>query len=581
MDSSALRLPPPAGQAVMAPPATMIKELVDLSLAGRWDRLELQARALALSHPGLSVGWIALSTALLKLERWEAALEPLARVSQLAPEDADACNDLGFAFCKLGRWAEAEASYRLAIGYRPRFAQAYNNLGVLLSDLGRLAEASVHLKRSREIDPEAAGTHSNLGCALRNLGLWSESAASYRRALALNPDSVHALHGLGILLQLMGEEEEAVSCLERSLALDPCAMDACVALANLLLSRGEAARAMPLFRRAQELRPLITRRASREPAEFSVLLLDAPGPGNTPISYLVGRASYDCHFYCVIPDAHQDLDFLRGKADVVVNLIADADNGRESMPELQDLVERLGRPTVNRPGLIPDTGREVVARRLAGIPFCRIPKTRRFAGPELAQAARHGHLKGFTPPLLVRLAGNHGGDEFERVDELTAIADFVARHPAADYYLTEYAEYRSADGFYRKYRLICIDGALYPYHLAIHTDWKVHHFRTDLATTPWMRREEESFLKDPQLVFDAPRQAALRTVAATTGLDYCGIDCALDRNGEIVVFEANATMLVHDEKEALFAYKNPFVADIKAAFDAMLSRMNGVRAKDS
>jgi hypothetical protein len=38
------------------------------------------------------------------------------------------------------------------------------------------------------------------------------------------------------------------------------------------------------------------------------------------------------------------------------------------------------------------------------------------------------------------------------------------------------------------------------------------------------------------------------------------------------VFEANAAMLVHDEKTETFAYKNQYIARIKQAFDALLSR---------
>jgi hypothetical protein len=94
-----------------------------------------------------------------------------------------------------------------------------------------------------------------------------------------------------------------------------------------------------------------------------------------------------------------------------------------------------------------------------------------------------------------------------------------------------------------------------------------------MANQAWMRREEESFLKDPHLVFDEPHQAALRAVAAATRLDYCGIDCALDSNGDIVVFETNAAMLVHDEEDEMFTYKNPYVIKIKNAFDAMLRRL--------
>ena len=61
-------------------------------------------------------------------------------------------------------------------------------------------------------------------------------------------------------------------------------------------------------------------------------------------------------------------------------------------------------------------------------------------------------------------------------------------------------------------------------------------------------------------------------MARATGLDYGGIDCGIDPDGRIVVFEANAAMLVHDEKAEIFAYKNQYIARIKQAFDALLTR---------
>jgi hypothetical protein len=335
-----------------------------------------------------------------------------------------------------------------------------------------------------------------------------------------------------------------------------------------------------MFRRAQELRPLTKWPARKEKADFSVLLLYAPGTGCTPINYLTRKAHYECHSYCVLPDTPQNLELLRAKADVVINIIADADYNKDLLPFAQKLVERLDRPTVNHPRLIMSTDRETVARRLDGIPLCRIPKTMRLSGSVLAEAAESKALDGLALPLLVRIAGNHGGDDFEKFVDLDDVTDFVAKRPDVDYYVSEYVDYRSADGLFRKYRLICIDGELLPYHLAIHDDWKVHHFRTDMANQAWMRQEEESFLKDPHQVFDEPHQAALRAVAAATGLDYCGIDCALDCNGEIVVFETNAAMLVHDEKGEIFAYKNPYIARIKDAFCAKLTRL-AVAAKQN
>jgi len=138
----------------------------------------------------------------------------------------------------------------------------------------------------------------------------------------------------------------------------------------------------------------------------------------------------------------------------------------------------------------------------------------------------------------------------------------------------EYVDYASADGHFRKYRFIFIGDEILPYHLAIADDWKVHHVSTDMANRPWMQQEEAAFLANPGAVFNATHYQALRTVRERIGLDYFGIDCGLDCAGNLVVFEVNASMLVHDDN-ADYPYKDPFVRAIKAAFDAMLRSKAG------
>ena len=96
-------------------------------------------------------------------------------------------------------------------------------------------------------------------------------------------------------------------------------------------------------------------------------------------------------------------------------------------------------------------------------------------------------------------------------------------------------------------------------------------FRTEMAKRDELRREEMAFLENPAKIFDATRMAALREIGARIGLDYFGIDCTLDPEGNLLVFEANTTMLVHGES-TVFADKQPYIARIKAAFDAMLAK---------
>lgn len=208
---------------------------------------------------------------------------------------------------------------------------------------------------------------------------------------------------------------------------------------------------------------------------------------------------------------------------------------------------------------------------LEGIPGCRIPKIlRQKAGTDLAIATVEAALSS-PSAVLLRPVGTHGGDDFEKVDDSTGLMASLAKQPDTDRYFIEYVDYRSIDGYFRKYRFIFVEEQILPYHLAITDGWKVHHDSTDMIDHSWMQKEEEAFLSDPATVFNASHYQVLREIQQRMGLEYFGIDCGLDRSGNLVVFEANASMLVHEHNDQ-FPYKNPFVRRIKVAFDEMLGK---------
>jgi tetratricopeptide (TPR) repeat protein len=588
-------------------PAAVGNELIALYNAGEWLQLVAASNRVIARYPRHLLGWRASGKALLQLGKLPEAIEMLGKVVKLAPDDADGHNDLGSALFDMGHAEAAVASYRRAVQLDSRATEAYANLGRALCALRRFAEAATVCRQAIEVNPGAAVAHNNLGNALGDLGRPDEAELCYRQALAIDPDYLVALinlgsslgelgrwaearacyrlavqnhpnsgiaqNALGRLLSRLGEDdEEAEQALQRAVALGSYETNTYVELGNILMRKQQTGAALVMFRRAQELQPLITWRASQETVEFSALFLDTPMGGSTPVNYLAGRATYDRHFHCVIPGGAENVALLRSKADVVFNMICNVDDGKDRLVQALDLVERIGRPTINHPRLIMHTDRESMARRLADIPDCIIPKTLRVPGAVVAEAASSREFAGFHLPLLARIAGTHGGDDFDKFANWSDIAEFASKCPDANYYLIEYIDYRSVDGFFRKYRVIFVDGEILPYHLAIHDDWKVHHFRTDMANQPWMRQEEARFLRNLADVFTAGQQDALRAMAKATGLDYGGIDCGIDRDGRIVVFEANAAMLVHDEKSEIFAYKNQFIARIKQAFDALLAR---------
>jgi hypothetical protein len=320
---------------------------------------------------------------------------------------------------------------------------------------------------------------------------------------------------------------------------------------------------------------LIRRAAAIFPAEFRVLALFAPFAGNLPTGYLFKDAAYDADTLALFAASRYDADQLKQGVDVVVNLISDADQAAGLLPQAALLVDQLGRPTVNDPRKIALTTRDAVADLLQDLPGLRVARVlRQKAGAELTLQQMQLVLPS-AATILVRPVGTHGGDDFERLQDPAELDKVLAHRAATDRYLIEYIDYRSADGYFRKYRFIFVAGQILPYHLAIATDWKVHHDSTDMVDHVWMQQEEQAFLNAPTTVFNPAHYQLMRQIRERIDLDYFGIDCALDRSGNLVVFEVNASMLVHEHNEE-FPYKNPFVARIKTAFDEMLRKFAGV-----
>ena len=73
--------------------------------------------------------------------------------------------------------------------------------------------------------------------------------------------------------------------------------------------------------------------------------------------------------------------------------------------------------------------------------------------------------------------------------------------------------------------------------------------------------------------FARRHRTALTDMADRIGLDYFTIDCAENKRGELLVFEADNTAVVHNmDSPELFPYKPPQMRVIFEAFAAMLHR---------
>lgn len=467
----------------------------------------------------------------------ELAAENYKAALRLAPHLTFCWCNLGNVYLKSARPEEAIALYVQALTLNPGHWPSRTNLVQALMATQQYLLAKLLLMELVEERPQEAQIHSLLGKLHFELNELESALQCFRQAVVLNPRDSDSIYWMGGIKQKMGEIQAA-----------------------------EAA-----YAEAAQIQPLIRRPAAKVPAHFRVLALFAPFAGNMPTGYLFKDTVYDTDTLAVFASREYDVELLKQDVQVVVNLVSDADQAEALLPLAADLVGRLGKPIVNDPRKIQRTTRDAVTALLKGIPGCRSPKVlRQKAGSDLAVATLRAALS-FSSTVLARPVGTHGGDDFEKIEGAAALMALLAQPPDTDRYFIEYIDYRSVDGYFRKYRFLFVNEQILPYHLAISSEWKVHHDSTDMVNHQWMQREEEAFLNNPAAVFNSGHYRALREIRQRIGLDYFGIDCGLDRSGNLVVFEANASMLVHEHNEE-FPYKTPFVHRIKWAFDEMLRK---------
>jgi hypothetical protein len=117
-----------------------------------------------------------------------------------------------------------------------------------------------------------------------------------------------------------------------------------------------------------------------------------------------------------------------------------------------------------------------------------------------------------------------------------------------------------------------IAGQLYPLHVAISSHWKIHYFTAEMAEQADHRAEDAEFLENMPGVLAPRAMRALAGIQTTLGLDYAGIDFGLSATGDVLLFEANATMVVNPpEPDERWAYRRPAVARIFAAVRSLLT----------
>jgi hypothetical protein len=418
-------------------------------------------------------------------------------------------------------------------------------------------------------NPTAFAALNDFGSLVLKAGYRDAARSLFGEAVRHHPDNPMGRVNLANLLFALGELGEARAHFEAALRADPDHIHGHRGMANLLAELGDHAGAKRHRDKgfAGHFLTTLPYRGERPPVR--VLLLVSASGGNTPIETLLDDRSF--HTTALVAE-YYDPKIALPAHDLIFNSIGDADLCREGLDAAAALLARTSRPVINHPATVLKTGRAANVERLRGVPNVVVPRIATVPKRLLAAGARDAIAsRGFAFPLLVRAPGFHTGRYFSRVESPDGLATAVAALPGENVWLIEQLDARDRAGTFRKLRVMIVDRQLYPLHLAISRDWKVHYFRADMAESAENRRHDAAFLNDMTDVVGARGVAALQRIADILELDYGGIDFAVDANGDILLFEANATMvMVPLSADPKWDYRRPAFDKVFAAARTML-----------
>jgi len=352
-------------------------------------------------------------------------------------------------------------------------------------------------------------------------------------------------------------------------------------LSNVLQLTGNRELGLATQMQALKLQQLYQLPSSTDPAAIRLLAIMSGGDlmANTPVEFLVSGANVTLQQLYI--DTDIPLPDQLPQHDVVFVALGESDHNRTLLQKIAEQARNWHTPLLNAPQYIAQLTRNGACVQLHGAPGIDMPLSVRVPRGQLQQLTTGElTLTDVLPdgafPIIARPVGSHAGHDLDKIDDAAKLTTYLAATPVEEFYISRFVDYRSADGLFRKYRIILIDGAPYVCHMAISSHWMIHYLNAGMADSAEKRAEEARFMAAFEQEFAVRHAQAFASVTKLLNLDYVGLDCAETPDGQLLVFEADSDMIVHDmDPVDMYPYKQPAMQKIFHAFYAMLVKKTG------
>ena len=437
----------------------------------------------------------------------------------------------------LDRRQDAQQAFIDILRRAPTHFSALNEFGTLLTNMGAIDAACRVYSEAILHHPDNPMARVNLANLLLRANKHVEAREHYETVLRIDPDHAEAHQGLGAVLSDIGDRAGARHHFQKGF-------------------RGHAISSLPY-------------RGTRPPV--TVLQLVSSGGGNIPTAALLD----DCVFLTsVVVADYLDPSAVLPPHQLIFNAIGDADLCAPALQAAARLTARTDVPVINDPRAVMKTGRIDNARRLGAVPGVIAPRTTAIArdilaGPDgVAALANHQ----FAFPLLLRSPGYHTGRNFIIVEQAAELSAAAAGLPGDDLLGhrisrcprrgRQCAKIPRDDD--RRPNLSAASGDI------AEMEGALFHLRYGRQAGPSARRKR-AFLPTCRQRSATTAMAALEEIQDVLGLDYGGIDFGLGPDGDLLLFEANATMVIAPvDPDERWAYRRTAISTIIDAVVAML-----------
>jgi len=261
---------------------------------------------------------------------------------------------------------------------------------------------------------------------------------------------------------------------------------------------------------------------------------------------------------------YQNIELNVGDDVVIFNSISNPDCSTNALNYLSQFIRQATLPVVNYPSSVLETSRDKIYKNLKDLDSkIIIPRCDKIIPNSIKEVKEYLKKNNFPFPIIFRTTADHGSENMVRIDDISDLNKleqfaFDGKNP---FYIIEYKDYKSKDNNYRKIRYWIIGDEVIPRHLVVCDEWNISYNKKvkSMITNFEFQEEEKAFLEKQ----DKKINELCLKIKNYLDLDYFGIDCNINENNEMLIFEITPAMALLEDKH--FPYINYKIKDAENA----------------